>query len=90
MTRLVSNIPVIKSGYPPIVIPAERRRDYINILVKYQLEPGIPKADKNLILQGKSFDTFKAFCSESWGKSLDLVEQARRFQAARDKGAKTT
>jgi hypothetical protein len=31
----------------------------------------------------------KAFCSESWGK-LDLVDQARQRQAARDKGAKTT
>ncbi len=90
MARLVSNIPVLKSGHPPIVIPSERRRGYINILVKYQLEAGIPKADKKIVLHGKSFDAFKTFCSESWEKSLDLVDQARQRQVARDKGAKTT
>ena len=90
MARLVSNIPVLKSGHPPIVIPSERRRGYINILVKYQLEAGIPKADKKLVLDGKSLDAFKTFCSESWEKSFDLVDQARQRQAARDKGAKTT
>jgi hypothetical protein len=84
MARLVSNIPVLKSGHPPIVIPSERRRDYINILVKYQLEAGIPNADKKIVLHGKSLDAFKAFCLESWGKSLDLVDQARQRQAARD------
>ena len=90
MARLVSNIPVLKSGHPPILIPSERRRDYINILVKYQLEAGIPKADKKIVLQGKSFDAFKAFCSESWEISLDLVDQARWRQAARNKDVKIT
>jgi Fic family protein len=90
MARLVSNIPVLKSGHPPIVIPSERRRDYINILVKYQLDAGIPKADKKIVLPGKSFDAFKAFCSESWGKSLDLVDRAHQHQTTRDKGAEIT
>ncbi len=88
MARLVSNIPVLKSGHPPIVIPSERRRDYINVLIKYQLEAGPPKTDKKIVLPGESLDTFKAFCSESWEQSLDLVDQARRRQAARVKGAK--
>jgi Fic family protein len=87
MARLVCNIPVLKSGHPPIVIPSERGRDYINILVKYQLDAGIPKADKKIVLHGKSFDAFKAFCSESWGKSLDLVDRAHQRQTTRDKGA---
>ena len=86
MARLVSNIPVLKSGHPPIVIPSERRRDYINMLVKYQLDAGIPKADKKIVLPGKSFDAFKAFCSESWGKSLDLVDRAHQRHTTRDKG----
>ena len=90
MARLVSNIPVLKSGHPPIVIPSERRRDYINILVKYQLDAGIPKADKKIVLHGKSFDAFKAFCSESCEKSLDLVDRAYQRQTTRDKGSEIT
>jgi Fic family protein len=84
IARLVSNIPVLKSGHPPIVIQADRRRDYINILVKYQLEAGIPKAGQKLVLHGESVDAFKAFCAESWGKSLDLVDRAHQRQTARN------
>jgi len=87
VARLVSNIPVLKSGHPPILIPLERRKDYIDILVTCQLEAGKPQADKELFLQGNSLEAFKAFCSESWGKSLELVDQARKHQAARNEVA---
>ena len=50
----------------------------------YQPEVGIPKAGQKLVLHGKSIDAFKAFCSESWEKSLDLVDQARQRQKTRE------
>jgi len=85
VARLVSNIPVLKSGHPPILIPLEKRKAYIDILFQYQIEAGVPNADKELIKQGVSLDQFKAFCSESWKKSLDLVDRAHQLQAARNK-----
>jgi hypothetical protein len=81
---LVSNIPVLKSGYPPLLIPLEKRKEYIDILVQVQLEAGIPNADKELIRYSESLDEFNAFCSESWGKSLDLVDRAHQRQTARN------
>jgi Fic family protein len=85
IARLVSNIPVLKSGHPPILIPLEKRKGYIDNLVQYQLEAGIPQTDKELIKNGVSLDQFKSFCSESWKKSLDLVDQAHQRQKHRDK-----
>jgi Fic family protein len=84
VARLVSNIPVLKSGYPPLLIPLEKRKEYIDILVQVQLEAGIPNADKELIRYSESLDEFNAFCSESWGKSLDLVDRAHQRQTARN------
>ena len=82
--RLVSNIPVLKAGYPPILIPLEKRKEYIDILVQVQLEAGIPNTDKELIKRGESLDAFNVFCSESWEKSLDLVNRAHQRQTARN------
>jgi Fic family protein len=35
MARLLANLPVLKSGYPPIIIPNERRLEYIRFLSEY-------------------------------------------------------
>ena len=86
VARLVANIPVFKSGYPPILIPLEKRKDYIDKLVQYQLEAGIPKDENELIKHGESLDEFIGFCSESWKESLELVDRAHQRQTSRDKG----
>jgi Fic family protein len=88
VARLASNIPVLKSGYPPILIPIEKRKDYIDNLIQCQLEASIPNADENLFRHTESLDKFKAFCSESWQKSLDLVDRAHQRQAARNEAVR--
>jgi hypothetical protein len=75
---------VLRSGYPPILVPLEKRKDYIDALIKYQLEAGLPTADKEIIKPGESLDEYKAFCFEHWNQSLNLVDRARQRQAARD------
>lgn len=85
MARLISNIPVLKSGHPPILIPLQKRKEYIDSLVQYQLEAGIPQSDQELIKIGVSLDQFKVFCAESWKNSMDLVDQAHQRQTRRDK-----
>ena len=84
VARLVSNIPVLKSGHPPILIPLEKRKAYIDILVQYQIGAGIPNADKELISRCESLNQFMVFCSESWNKSLELVDRAHKHQADRN------
>ena len=37
---LVSNLPVLKAGYPPVIIEKEERYEYITALVSYQIAHG--------------------------------------------------
>ena len=40
LARLVANIPLLAAGLPPLVIPKEDRRQYIDILARYQRRIG--------------------------------------------------
>jgi len=84
LARLVSNMPVLKSGFPPVLIPLENRKQYIDNLVQYQLEAGVPHADEEIVKYGESLDKFKAFCSGAWEESLELVDRAHQRQAERE------
>jgi len=88
VARLISNIPVLRSGDPPILIPSDQRKKYIEAIVQYQLEFGLPAVDKEMIKPGGRLEEFKAFCFEHWRQSLDLVDQAHQRQAERNKAAK--
>lgn len=83
IARLVANLPVIRAGYPPIIIPKERRQEYIEALSEYHLAVGTLKAGEELLPDSKMLDRFKAFCAESWSGTINLVEEAQRKQQAR-------
>lgn len=83
--RLLSNIPVLKSGHPPIIISQEDRPEYIKLLRGYQLKNGIPKAGDSVIVPSESLEDFREFCDRSWSASLDLVDQMRRRQEEKDR-----
>lgn len=83
MARLVANLPVIKSGFPPILIPKEKRREYLQALAKYDSIAGLPTVERPLVLHEEGLRTFKALCLESWRISMELVEQAEKLQAKR-------
>ncbi len=63
LARLLANLPVLHAGYPPIVIPTERREDYIRALWSY--ENG--ETDKS---------PFTALVREAWQATRDLVSAA--------------
>ncbi|MEN6440181.1 MAG: Fic family protein [Syntrophobacter sp.] len=84
IARLIGNLPCLKAGYPPIIIPKERRYDYIMALADYTLTHGVPSRDTEIIYEGTCFDRFQAFCDASWNSSLNLVEEAKDLQRKRD------
>ncbi len=73
MARLVANIPVLKSGYPPILIPAERREEYIRMLWEIDMAAGRAAAGSPLMPPDGVLSDFKNFCSEAWNLSKNLV-----------------
>jgi Fic family protein len=76
MARLLANLPVLKSGYPPIIIPSERRLEYIRFLSEYHYEVGSAKKGTPLLPEPDKLLEFKSFCADAWKASKILVEQA--------------
>ena len=83
IARLVSNIPIIKSGYPPILIPNTKRRDYIQFLAQYELLVGQPRVNEELLPKKEQLTEFKNFCAEAWKQTLELVDKAHEQQKQR-------
>jgi Fic family protein len=83
MARLIANIPIIRAGYPPIIIPKEHRLEYIEALSEYHLAVGTAYAQKELLPMIDKLERFKGFCDESWTASLELVDEARKTQEGR-------
>lgn len=88
MARLLANLPVLRSGSPPIVIPKEKRREYINLLATYELATGAATENASLLPRPELLTAFRAFCAEAWNASTELVEQARQQQRKRAARAK--
>ncbi len=84
MARLVANVPVISAGYPPIIIPKERRQEYIEALSEYHLSVGTVTARSELLPDVDKLDRFRRLCDESWSESIKLVGNARRKQEERN------
>ena len=85
MARLISNIPVLKSGFPPVIIPKERRWEYIMALTEYHLSAGHPKPDQPLLPVKDKLGKFRTFCAESWKESMGLVHAAQKKQSERNR-----
>ena len=84
MARLIANVPVIRAGYPPIIIPKERRQEYMEALSEYHLAVGTVTARSELLPDVDKLNRFKRFCAESWSQSIRLVDEAHKKQQERN------
>lgn len=79
MARLVSNLPVLKAGFPPIVVPKEDKKRYRETISSYQ--ESIPNlAGLRDLNQLPSSDEFARLCEEYWAETISIVESARQLQ----------
>jgi Fic family protein len=85
LARLVANLPVIKSGLPPIIIPRQQRKQYIDILAEYHFKTGRIKAGDELVPNPDTLKPFIDFCEQAWEDSLRIVKDIQQKQRERDK-----
>jgi len=85
LARLLSNIPLLRSGHLPVVIDVRERKDYIDILARYELEAGPLSSVTGVWPAGAGYGRFQAFCRRAYGATRRLIEQARKQQAKRDR-----
>jgi len=83
IARLIANLPVLRGGYPPIVIPRERRVEYIDFLWEYQNAVGQIKRESRFLPPHPALRGYQAFIRLEWTPTVKLVEDARRRDAAR-------
>jgi Fic family protein len=84
IARLVANIPLLNSGLPPIVIPNEQKRGYIETLARYQREVGEITSKTGAWPQVSKLSEFTNFCAKSYEATKQLVEQAQKQQHSRN------
>ncbi len=85
IARLLSNLPLIKSGLLPVVIDNKKRIRYIRKLAKWQISIGRPKAGQSLIIENDAYREFGNLCEECWRTTYELVEEAYKLQKKRDR-----
>ena len=85
IARLLANIPLLKAGLPPITIPAEKRREYIEMLARYTIATGQLTAATGIWPIPAALEEFSAFCGECYAVICDLVRDAFEVQSRRGK-----
>jgi Fic family protein len=83
MARLLANVPVLRAGWPPLVVPLERRIEYLRSIAAYQLSiPGFPNV--SVFAQNAERDSFVALCRNFSRETVDCVERVQALQRARN------
>lgn len=83
MARLLANIPVLIAGSPPIIIPKEKRTEYIHLLAQWQLSIGSPLPNQSLVVVNKEYEAFLRFCQHSWEPTQKIVKEVHQIQKKR-------
>jgi Fic family protein len=83
LARLLSNLPVLRSGHLPLVIDVKDRKRYIDTLAEYQLTVGLLVPQEGVWPRPELQRPFVAFCEASYAATRAVVSQARTQQAKR-------
>ncbi len=87
MARLLANLPLLKAGYPPLVIHQQDRYDYMQTLADYQIGVGQLTDNSGVWPDISQLAEFNDFCEASYEHTRTLVEDAFALQAKRNSTA---
>ncbi|MEE9345205.1 MAG: Fic family protein [Methylococcales bacterium] len=78
IARLLSNIPLLRAGLPPIVIPKQERKIYIQLLAEYQLSIGQISQETGVWPKLAVLIEFEEFIERCYSVTKLLVEKAHQ------------
>ncbi len=83
IARLLANIPLLKAGLPPLTIPEEQRRTYIQLLADYQITIGQLNETTGVWPDESLLSDFHRFCESCFDAIRKLVAAAFEVQKRR-------
>ena len=83
LARLLANVPLLVRGLPPLLIEAEQRNTYIQLLAENDKTLGSVKVGEALYTENKHFKEIVRFLHEAWKSSWELVDSYREKQKDR-------
>lgn len=83
IARLLANVPLLKAGLPPLTIPDDQRRSYIQLLADYQVAIGRLDNVTGAWPDESWLADFSRFCETCSGATRDLVVAAFEVQKKR-------
>ncbi len=75
--------PALRTGLPPVLIPLERRAEYIELLARWQIASGRPKPASRSWATQREYEAFVAFCREVTRGVDELIGETRQCQESR-------
>ncbi|MCK5479028.1 MAG: Fic family protein [Methylococcales bacterium] len=84
IARLLANIPLLKAGLPPLVIPQAQRREYIQTLANYQIVVGQLDETSGIWPNTRQLKDFEHFCKSIYSITKSLVDNAHALQLKRN------
>ena len=83
LARLLANVPLLNAGLPPLVIPKEERRTYIDTLAHYQRRIGPVTPETGVWPNRAELAPFSDFCQRCYATTHRLVDGAFEQQRHR-------
>ena len=83
LARLIANVPLLNAGLPPLVIPKEERRAYIDTLARYQRRIGPITPETGVCPDPSELAPFSDFCRRCYATTRQLVDRAFEQQRRR-------
>ena len=83
LARLIANLPLLNAGLPPLVIPKEQRRVYIDTLARYQYRIGRITPETGVSPDPSELPPFSDFCGCCYRTTRRLVDHAFEQQRRR-------
>lgn len=78
LSRLISNIPLLKNGYLPVIVNNEDRQEYIELLSSYDMiAPQLNDKTKNLIDENEFYPKLLNFFKDQYKNSQKLLDEIR-------------
>lgn len=78
VSRLLSNIYMLKNGFLPLIIDNKKRNEYIELLTKYNLSiPELNKKSSELINENEQFEALFKFFKSQYQNSKEVLDEVK-------------